>query len=101
MLNFLVDSREGRGAEAKWDLRRHADRDFHFRRYLCPTPLPNNIIDSGTTMIQTGLIPNAHDDLVTDASYDYYGLRLATCSLDQRCFYQILLAIRAANVFAE
>ncbi|KAK2463820.1 hypothetical protein APHAL10511_004125 [Amanita phalloides] len=35
-------------------------------------------------MIQTGLIPNAHDDLVTDASYDYYGLRLATCSLDQR-----------------
>ncbi|PFH46735.1 hypothetical protein AMATHDRAFT_77541 [Amanita thiersii Skay4041] len=35
-------------------------------------------------MIQSGLIPNAHDDLVTDASYDYYGLRLATCSLDQR-----------------
>ena len=35
-------------------------------------------------MIQTGLIPNAHGDLVTDASYDFYGLRLATCSLDQR-----------------
>ncbi|KIL60918.1 hypothetical protein M378DRAFT_193550 [Amanita muscaria Koide BX008] len=35
-------------------------------------------------MIQTGLVPNAHDDLVTDASYDYYGLHLATCSLDQR-----------------
>ncbi|KAF8621336.1 hypothetical protein AX15_007871 [Amanita polypyramis BW_CC] len=35
-------------------------------------------------MIQAGLIPNAHDDLLTDASYDYYGLRLATCSLDQR-----------------
>ncbi|KAJ7222067.1 WD40-repeat-containing domain protein [Mycena haematopus] len=35
-------------------------------------------------MIQTGLIPNAHSDLVTDASYDFYGLRLATCSLDQR-----------------
>ncbi|KAF8067503.1 WD40 repeat-like protein [Lyophyllum atratum] len=35
-------------------------------------------------MIQTGLIQNAHDDLVTDASYDFYGLRLATCSLDQR-----------------
>ncbi|KAJ7096039.1 WD40-repeat-containing domain protein [Mycena epipterygia] len=35
-------------------------------------------------MIQTGLIPNAHNDLVTDASYDFYGLRLATCSLDQR-----------------
>ncbi|KAJ7150905.1 WD40-repeat-containing domain protein [Mycena crocata] len=34
-------------------------------------------------MIQTGLIPNAHNDLVTDASYDFYGLRLATCSLDQ------------------
>ena len=36
-------------------------------------------------MIQAGLIPNAHNDLVTDASYDFYGLRLATCSLDQRC----------------
>ncbi|KAF7291993.1 hypothetical protein MIND_01225000 [Mycena indigotica] len=35
-------------------------------------------------MIQTGLIPNAHADLVTDASYDFYGLQLATCSLDQR-----------------
>ncbi|KAJ8522101.1 hypothetical protein ONZ45_g1325 [Pleurotus djamor] len=35
-------------------------------------------------MLQTGLIPNAHDDLVTDAAYDFYGLRLATCSLDQR-----------------
>ncbi|KAH9916226.1 WD40 repeat-like protein [Amylocystis lapponica] len=35
-------------------------------------------------MLQTGLIPNAHNDLVTDAAYDFYGLRLATCSLDQR-----------------
>ena len=35
-------------------------------------------------MIQTGLIQNAHNDLVTDASYDFYGLRLATGSLDQR-----------------
>ncbi|KDQ60014.1 hypothetical protein JAAARDRAFT_126019 [Jaapia argillacea MUCL 33604] len=35
-------------------------------------------------MIQTGLVQNAHDDLVTDASYDFYGLRLATCGLDQR-----------------
>ncbi|KAJ3503301.1 hypothetical protein NLJ89_g8496 [Agrocybe chaxingu] len=35
-------------------------------------------------MIQTGLIQNAHADLVTDAAYDFYGLRLATCSLDQR-----------------
>ncbi|TFK20373.1 nuclear pore protein seh1 [Coprinopsis marcescibilis] len=35
-------------------------------------------------MIQTGLIPNAHSDLVTDAAYDFYGLRLATCGLDQR-----------------
>ncbi|KAH7882399.1 WD40-repeat-containing domain protein [Phlebopus sp. FC_14] len=35
-------------------------------------------------MIQTGLIQSAHDDLVTDLSYDFYGLRLATCSLDQR-----------------
>ncbi|TFK49301.1 WD40 repeat-like protein [Heliocybe sulcata] len=35
-------------------------------------------------MIQSGLIQNAHNDLVTDAAYDFYGLRLATCSLDQR-----------------
>ncbi|KAI0776488.1 WD40 repeat-like protein [Irpex lacteus] len=35
-------------------------------------------------MVQTGLISNAHSDLVTDAAYDFYGLRLATCSLDQR-----------------
>ncbi|KAF9226345.1 WD40 repeat-like protein [Gyrodon lividus] len=35
-------------------------------------------------MIQTGLIQSAHDDLVTDISYDFYGLRLATCGLDQR-----------------
>ncbi|KXN84492.1 Nucleoporin SEH1 [Leucoagaricus sp. SymC.cos] len=35
-------------------------------------------------MLQTGLIQHAHDDLITDASYDFYGLRLATCSLDQR-----------------
>ncbi|KAG8216457.1 WD40-repeat-containing domain protein [Butyriboletus roseoflavus] len=35
-------------------------------------------------MIQTGLIQSAHDDLVTDLCYDYYGLHLATCSLDQR-----------------
>ncbi|KAI0263101.1 WD40-repeat-containing domain protein [Gloeopeniophorella convolvens] len=34
--------------------------------------------------MQTGLIQNAHNDLVTDAAYDFYGLRLATCSLDQR-----------------
>ena len=40
--------------------------------------------DYAFTMIQTGLIQGAHDDLVTDASYDYYGQRLATCSLDQR-----------------
>jgi len=35
-------------------------------------------------IMQTGLIHHAHDDLVTDVSYDFYGLRLATCSLDQR-----------------
>lgn len=34
--------------------------------------------------MQTGLVQNAHDDLVTDAAYDFYGLHLATCSLDQR-----------------
>lgn len=35
-------------------------------------------------MIQTALIQNAHNDLVTDACYDFYGLNLATCGLDQR-----------------
>ncbi|KAH8823679.1 WD40-repeat-containing domain protein [Flagelloscypha sp. PMI_526] len=35
-------------------------------------------------MIQTGVIETAHADLITDAAYDYYGLKLATCSLDQR-----------------
>lgn len=35
-------------------------------------------------MIQTALIQNAHNDLVTDACYDMYGLYLATCGLDQR-----------------
>ncbi|KAL1744921.1 WD40-repeat-containing domain protein [Schizophyllum fasciatum] len=35
-------------------------------------------------MIQTGIIENAHGDLVTDVAYDFYGLRLATCSVDQR-----------------
>ncbi|KAG2092535.1 uncharacterized protein F5147DRAFT_434477 [Suillus discolor] len=35
-------------------------------------------------MIQTGLIQSAHNDLLTDVAYDFYGLRLATCSLDQR-----------------
>ncbi|CAG7847877.1 Nucleoporin seh1-A AltName: Full=Nup107-160 subcomplex subunit seh1-A [Serendipita indica DSM 11827] len=35
-------------------------------------------------MIQTSLLPSTHGDLVTDAAYDFYGLRLATCSLDQR-----------------
>ncbi|KAF9003288.1 WD40-repeat-containing domain protein [Cyathus striatus] len=41
-------------------------------------------------MIQTGLIQSAHSDLITDASYDFYGLRLATCSLDQRCVFTII-----------
>lgn len=41
-------------------------------------------------MLQTALIPNAHNDLVTTAAYDYYGLRLATCSLDQRiCIWSL------------
>jgi hypothetical protein len=35
-------------------------------------------------MIQTSLLQSTHADLVTDAAYDFYGLRLATCSLDQR-----------------
>ncbi|KAF9446449.1 nuclear pore protein seh1, partial [Macrolepiota fuliginosa MF-IS2] len=35
-------------------------------------------------MLQSALIQHAHDDLLTDAAYDFYGLRLATCSLDQK-----------------
>ncbi|KAH7098111.1 WD40 repeat-like protein [Auriculariales sp. MPI-PUGE-AT-0066] len=35
-------------------------------------------------MIQSGLIASAHTDLVTDAQYDFYGLRLATCGVDHR-----------------
>ncbi|EJD39386.1 WD40 repeat-like protein [Auricularia subglabra TFB-10046 SS5] len=35
-------------------------------------------------MIQSGILPSAHTDLVTDAAYDYYGLKLATCGVDQR-----------------
>ncbi|KAG6329959.1 hypothetical protein ID866_9130 [Astraeus odoratus] len=35
-------------------------------------------------MIQTGLVQNTHDDLLTDVCYDFYGLRFATCSLDQK-----------------
>ena len=37
-----------------------------------------------SSSIQTSLIQNAHGDLVTDAAYDFYGVRLATCSLDHR-----------------
>ena len=44
----------------------------------------NNLKPQPEAMIQTGLIPTAHSDLITDAAYDFYGLRLATCSIDQR-----------------
>ena len=52
-------------------------------------------------MIQTGLIQSAHNDLVTDVAYDFYGLRLATCSLDQRYPYtKVFFAYTALNLFA-
>ncbi|GJJ10589.1 hypothetical protein Clacol_004816 [Clathrus columnatus] len=35
-------------------------------------------------MLQTNLIQNAHADLICDASYNFYGTRLATGGLDQR-----------------
>jgi nucleoporin SEH1 len=35
-------------------------------------------------MHQKNPIQTTHDDLVTDASYDFYGLRLATGSVDQQ-----------------
>lgn len=44
--------------------------------------------------MQTGLIQNAHNDLVTDAAYDYYGLRLATSGLDQRSLRLALACTR-------
>ena len=43
-------------------------------------------------MIQTRLIENAHGDLVTDISYDFYGLRLASCGLDHRCLNLMLVS---------
>ena len=49
-------------------------------------------------MIQAGLISNAHNDLVTDACYDFYGLRLATCSLDQKCASSLLPANQQTDV---
>ena len=42
-------------------------------------------------MIQTALIQNAHNDLVTDAAYDMYGIHLATCGLDQKQVLQPFL----------
>ncbi|KAG2059833.1 hypothetical protein BDR06DRAFT_1062601 [Suillus hirtellus] len=41
-------------------------------------------------MIQTGLIQSAHNDLLTDVAYDFYELRLATCSLNQRYVIPLL-----------
>jgi len=34
--------------------------------------------------MQTSLIQNAHNGIVTDDAYDCYGVRLATCFLDHR-----------------
>ncbi|KAG9004536.1 hypothetical protein FRB93_010313 [Tulasnella sp. JGI-2019a] len=39
---------------------------------------------------QTSVLLQAHADLVTDAAYDYYGLRLATCGLDHKIKIWIL-----------
>ena len=55
-----------------------ADLDSHVR--CCPEVCYFVLF----SIMQAGLIQHAHDDLVTDVSYDFYGLRLATCSLDQR-----------------
>ena len=41
-------------------------------------------------MIQTNLIQNAHADLVCDAAYDFYGVRLATAGLDQRFVLRLI-----------
>lgn len=59
----------------------HAKLAFTFRTAVFSFSI---CLDTVQRMIQTGLIQNAHNDLVTDAAYDFYGLRLATCSLDQR-----------------
>ncbi len=60
------------------------DDTAHTNCTYLPILYQTGLIRVHSEMIQTGLIQNAHGDLVTDASYDFYGLRLATCSLDQR-----------------
>ncbi|KAG1799636.1 hypothetical protein EV424DRAFT_1332384, partial [Suillus variegatus] len=40
--------------------------------------------------IQTALIQSAPDHLLTDVACDLYGLRLATCSLDQKYVIPLL-----------
>ena len=42
------------------------------------------VLDVRVRVMQASLIQNAHADLVTDTAYDFYGVRLATCSLDHR-----------------
>ena len=49
-------------------------------------------------MIQNGLIASAHTDIVTDAQYDFYGLHLATCGVDQRCVRDFARAQLASEV---
>jgi hypothetical protein len=62
-------------------------------KFFVPLGFPDQ---AWRTMIQTGLIQSAHNDLVTDVAYDFYGLRLATCSLDQR-YVAPLLHIRVST----
>lgn len=35
-------------------------------------------------MLQTSVLPLPTQDLSTDAEFDYYGLRLAICGVDQK-----------------
>ena len=63
--------------------------DYQSARILRNAVLNFYILDSLASsyfgsMIQTGLLASTHADLVTDSAFDYYGLRLATTSLDQR-----------------
>lgn len=44
-----------------------------------PPPLPPSISNS----YQSKLIKTDHNDLIQDISYDFYGKRVATASLDQ------------------
>ena len=77
-----ISFEEGSFVDVKVEFTHSKVIDIRSSRLLFP--LLDPVPFSRRCTMQTGLIQNAHDDLVTDAAYDFYGLHLATCSLDQR-----------------